>query len=1298
MNSVQILIEVQNLYNSQLSRKLCFLVFNSFFVFYLVSCTNSGKELPVGGNEMITEINRSEKTEFSELEKQVIGKNCLVDNFSDGYEQDLYGRDCIEGKHLVIQTSQEGKPVSVSASLSFDSTQADGLRTEGHPDFITKVYDLEYEILERQGDDRNFPFLKDDFLIKQKQEMEEKFYGSKSTKYNIVFRTEGDFLILYKASKKLEDIPHIERTALQTDEKGDYLKEEGHYMVPFLGYKVEYCRAKSVRDTSTNKKLAYQRPDCRPEWANYDPNKLSLEDKKREEQEGLKSTVYLKVHRDSRSEYIYLTKKDLFPSDYFDGDWFYSEGNIENYTIEGEISPFSVSLIQFKKLSEGMEFVDSSGTIEEERHKKIHGNLPVVWVDYEMNQKGDGSFRAFGERIKPHRNPIENPYLQVDFKKIKPVFEGKQVSGEVIDLLITPDYFSYILSLLIKVGDVSKKIKKKYSFLRRSSVSEEGFVPKKWFIKDAEKHFGILPISPQKEKGLGETTEGDLYNQVRMIRFHTDKKENLIKWYFSKNSTTDPYYLEIAREAVRIYNQAFQILTKDADKKIKVVLDETERKDLGDTRYNIINLFYAEEIGTASLVRNSILFGVAPSYVNPNTGQVLGATANIILHNLLQQSFFKVKSYTRYEIFQKNKKTEEENKIHVVDFYLRSRIEKQCEDLINFIEIQVKKYFKGEISPEEELQDKKLLISCAEKIYRNNVLTLILHELGHTFGLSHNFKASVDKENYYDSMEEMKQYFPNLSDWVWEDVAYLEELSEYPKKLFKTSSVMDYLPNMSAFVLPVLGKYDLAALRFLYIGQLETKSGGFIDLNISNNPDQQISLNERDLPQRKSYLHCLDHITSMRGKAAENFLCISRDYGSNPFEIITYYIESYQREFDSHRYRYDNNLLGGLGILSAKINNILAFLDRWLMLRKLYFQEKGLEGLLKYSVADPSFQEDYKSVLANNQDKTVEYSAYYKIKEPILNFFLDILFMESMKCEVRDSFSRKHLIDLELIRTQFNPEYVEDCYSKSIKDFLAKQGLELISQKGIENLFQSSYHSPESSKKRINNIFNLRWIQKNFLINTNLVQRLLLRIFFNPDFMGKIKKRLERRLLEEGDYLSEIDLNFLTRLLYSNFISNVNLMNKSFNDQNQKLMLENRRYFEAVLFTKGTQRENSFFTIVEDPMSKGRSVESLELPFVEWAYEKYQKEVVNAGDQGIDFQSYIINLPDSVLYNGGDEFIIPFQKGSFIEKVIRKYNTNKERIKSLEILSNRDFMQVIELKRKIEYNKFLLMLLLQATT
>ena len=1291
MNSVQILIEVQNLYNSQLSRKLCFLVFNSFFVFYLVSCTNSGKEFPVGGNEMITEINRSEKTEFSELEKKVIGKNCLVDNFSDGYEQDLYGRDCIEGKHLVIQTSQEGKPVSVSASLSFDSTQADGLRTEGHPDFITKVYDLEYEILERQGDDRNFPFLKDDFLIKQKQEMEEKFYGSKSTKYNIVFRTEGDFLILYKASKKLEDIPHIERTALQTDEKGDYLKEEGHYMVPFLGYKVEYCRAKSVRDTSTNKKLAYQRPDCRPEWANYDPNKLSVEDKKREEQEGLKSTVYLKVHRDSRSEYIYLTKKDLFPSDYFDGDWFYSEGSIENYTIEGEIAPFSVSLIQFKKLSEGMEFVDSSGTIEEERHKKIHGNLPVVWVDYEMNQKGDGSFRAFGERIKPHRNPIENPYLQVDFKKIK------QVSGEVIDLLITPDYFSFVLSIPINVGGINKKIKNKYSFLRRSSISEEGFVPKKWFIKDAEKHFGILSASPQKEKELGETTEGDLYDQERMIRFHTDKKENLIKWYFSKNSTTDPYYLEIAREAIRIYNQAFQILTKGTDKKIKVVLDETERKDLGDTRYNIINLFYAEEIGTASLVRNSILFGIAPSYVNPNTGQVLGATANIILHNLLQQSFYKVKSYTRYEIFQKNKKTEEENKIHVVDFYLRSRIERQCKELIDFIGIQVEKYYKGEISPEEELQDKKLLISCAEKIYRNNVLTLTLHELGHTFGLSHNFKASVDKENYYDSMEEMKQYFPNLSDWVWEEVAYLEGLSKNPKKLFKTSSVMDYLPNMSAFVLPVLGKYDLAALRFLYVGQLETKSGKFIDLNISNNPDKQISLNEMDLPQRKSYLHCLDHIASKRVEAAENFLCISRDYGSNPFEIITYYMESYQREFDNRRYRYDDSFFVQLDrILLDKTTNIVAFLTRWMMLKKLYFQKKGLEGLLKYSVADPSSQENYKSVLANDQDKTAEYSAYYKIKEPTLNFFLDILFMESMKCEVRDSFSRKHLIDLELIRTQFNPEYVEDCYSKSIKDFLAKQGLELISQRGVEDLFQSSYHSSESSKKRVANIFNLREIQQNFLINTNLVNVLLLGIFLDPDFMGKMKERLERRLLEEGDYLSKTDLTFLTGL-YSNFISNVNLMNKSFNDQNQKLLLENRRYFEAVRFTKGTRGEDSFFTTVEYPMSKGRTVESLELPFVEWAYEKYQKEVVKDKAKSIDFQSYIVNLPDSVLYNGGDEFIIPFQKGSFIEKVIQKYNMNKQRIKALESLSDRDFMGAIELKRKIEYNRFLLQLLSKAT-
>ena len=317
-------------------RQIYFLFLNSFLIFNLVSCTRGGGKDSVDSSQVLKQISDRGNKALSPLQKEVIGNNCIVDQFTDGSEHNLYGRECLEDKHLVIQTSPEGKPVVVSASLvseegdsKYDPDKVDGLRTEENPEFISKIYDLEYKILKNKGDDKTYPFLREDFLVKQEQSAEEKFYGSKGTKYRIVFKTVGDFLILHKASKNLENIPHTERTALPKDKNGKYIKEEGYYMVPFLGYRVEYCRAKAVVDNSTNKKLFVKRPHCQPEYVNYDSKNQNAEQKKRDKEEGLGSTVYLRVQRNSQTEYAYLPKKDLFPSKYFEGEWFHSEGNIE---------------------------------------------------------------------------------------------------------------------------------------------------------------------------------------------------------------------------------------------------------------------------------------------------------------------------------------------------------------------------------------------------------------------------------------------------------------------------------------------------------------------------------------------------------------------------------------------------------------------------------------------------------------------------------------------------------------------------------------------------------------------------------------------------------------------------------------------------------------------------------------------------------------------------------------------------------------------------------------------------------
>ncbi|MBC7743410.1 MAG: zinc-dependent metalloprotease [Bdellovibrionaceae bacterium] len=89
----------------------------------------------------------------------------------------------------------------------------------------------------------------------------------------------------------------------------------------------------------------------------------------------------------------------------------------------------------------------------------------------------------------------------------------------------------------------------------------------------------------------------------------------------------------------------------------------------------------------------------------------------------------------------------------------------------------------------------------------------LIHEMGHNLGLRHNFKASADKENFLTKDELQKNNIDH-------DIPF--------------SSVMDYGNDLKA--LPVLGKYDIAALKFGYLRQVEIQD---VELN-SENDDKKV--------------------------------------------------------------------------------------------------------------------------------------------------------------------------------------------------------------------------------------------------------------------------------------------------------------------------------------------------------------------------------------------------------------------------------------------------------------------------
>lgn len=197
-------------------------------------------------------------------------------------------------------------------------------------------------------------------------------------------------------------------------------------------------------------------------------------------------------------------------------------------------------------------------------------------------------------------------------------------------------------------------------------------------------------------------------------------------------------------------------------------------------------------------------------------------------------------------------------------------------------------------------------LSADEKQEALDVLTpfvwtpVLIHELGHNLGLRHNFAGSEDKANFY-SKDEL------LDMGVTHDVAY--------------SSVMDYSYS-TINELPVLGKYDLAALRFGYAEAVEMKDGSIKSLTDFRTDGGEL----------KAFDYCTDEHVAL------NPNCNRFDEGSNILEITQHNIKAHKDGYSRSNFRngnrdfslFDdmsyvsrlNRTLGGMRLVFERYENI----------------------------------------------------------------------------------------------------------------------------------------------------------------------------------------------------------------------------------------------------------------------------------------------------------------------------------------------------------------------------------------
>ncbi len=272
----------------------------------------------------------------------------------------------------------------------------------------------------------------------------------------------------------------------------------------------------------------------------------------------------------------------------------------------------------------------------------------------------------------------------------------------------------------------------------------------------------------------------DLINKWHLEKKDTNKDKSVpIKPIVFWIENTTPYELRpIIEKAVLSWNLAFEEAGFIDAIEVKIQPDDA-KWSAGDIRYNTIRW-------TSS--PNPPFGGYGPSFTNPRTGEILGADIMlewIYLTNRIRYS----------EIFE-NQDAENNEICHYSSIKQQNRL------------------FGKIVSEALDLDDSDL-----SRLYEEDLYQLILHEVGHTLGLNHNFAASTlhDNESIHNP-----------------EITYKEGLS---------SSVMDYHSlniaplgkeqGQYADIKP--GKYDVLAIKYAYTPNLSKKDLNDMLLDHSSN-------------------------------------------------------------------------------------------------------------------------------------------------------------------------------------------------------------------------------------------------------------------------------------------------------------------------------------------------------------------------------------------------------------------------------------------------------------------------------
>lgn len=156
-------------------------------------------------------------------------------------------------------------------------------------------------------------------------------------------------------------------------------------------------------------------------------------------------------------------------------------------------------------------------------------------------------------------------------------------------------------------------------------------------------------------------------------------------------------------------------------------------------------------------------------------------------------------------------------------------------------------------------------------------VSTLIHEMGHNLGLRHNFSGSEDKANFHSI----------------EDINMRSRSGDVDNERV-SSSVMDYVDDLRA--LPVLGKYDIAALKFGYLRQVEKVVDDKVEVIPVATTLEDLKKADPNLVL-KDYGYCTDEHVGI------NAGCKRFDLGTSYTEITQNLIKQYEDWYSIRNFR-----------------------------------------------------------------------------------------------------------------------------------------------------------------------------------------------------------------------------------------------------------------------------------------------------------------------------------------------------------------------------------------------------------